>query len=229
MTEKKETSKCDNCKKYQDKAFELEVDEDLQQERLNRFWKKYRWIVYGAVVLILGITAGTQLYQTWRNKIRLEESDAFENAVIQIFSQKPDVARPVLLKLAAEGRTGYRYLARIELAGLAARQNDVETALKEFEVLLDSDAPQSLKNIALLSYVGLQVDTGDAKDLLQKLEPLQKDVNFIGTTMELVVSLYLKDGQPEQAKQALQAALQLPNLPEEMKAKLNGLIQIIGE
>ena len=37
---KKDCAKCDDCKKYQEKAFELEVDEDLQQEKLNQFWKK---------------------------------------------------------------------------------------------------------------------------------------------------------------------------------------------
>ncbi len=224
MTEKK---KCEDCQKYQEKAFELEVDEDLQQERLRRFWKKYAWMIYAGVILILAMTAGIQLYQSWKMKVRLAESDQFETAVIKIFSQKPDEARPLLNELANNARTGYRYLARLELAGLAARQNDKETALVELKKMLDGSTPEPLKTVALLSYVGYQADTGNPEELLKMLEPVMENVSFIGTTMQLVTVLYLRDNQPEMAKQKLQNALKLPNITEVAQQDIKTLLQII--
>ena len=227
MKKKTDTNKCEDCKKYQDQAFELEVDEDLQQERLNRFWKKYRWLVYAAVILILGATAGIQLYQSWRMKIRLSESDAFENAVTNIFAQKPDEAKPVLTQLATSGRTGYKYLARLELAGLAARQNDTQTALKEFKTLMNSDTPESLRAVATLSYVGHQVDTADPKTLLNELKPFLNNPAFVGLAAELATVLYIRDKQPQEAQKMLQKALALPNLSETVQTRLKALSQII--
>ena len=82
---------CDDCRKCQERAFELEVDEDLQQERLNKFWKKYSWLVYTAVVLILATTAGVQFYQSWRTKLRLAESDIFEKVEQELYEEYPEL------------------------------------------------------------------------------------------------------------------------------------------
>lgn len=223
----KECKNCDNCKKYQEKAFELEVDEDLQQERLNRFWQKYRGFIYIAVVLILAATAGVQVYQSWRMKVRLAESDAFESAVTKIFAQKPDEARPVLQDLAVSGRTGYKYLARLELAGLAVRQNDMKTALAEFKTLINSKAPETLKSVATLSYIGHQIDTGDTKELLKLVEPQLNDAAFVGIAAELATILYLRDKEPEKAKNMLKKALQMPNLSEVVQKRLKDLIVMV--
>ena len=227
MVDKKECKDCDNCKKHQEHAFELEVDEELQQERLNNFWKKYRWLVYAAVILILGATAGIQLYHSWKMKVRLAESDAFENAIVKIFMQKPDEARPILSKLATTGRTGYQYLARLELAGLAVRQNDMETALAEFNTLMTSKAPEELRAVATLSYVGHQVDTGDTKELQATLKPFLKNPHFVGLAAELASVLYIRDNNPKGAHDMLQNALKLPNLSETVQKRLKDLDQMI--
>ena len=227
VKKEKDCKNCENCKKYQEQAFELEVDEDLQQERLNQFWKKYSWLVYTVVVLILAATAGVQLYQSWRMKVRLAESDAYENAVVQIFSQKPDEAKPALVELANNGRTGYKHLARLELAGLAARQNDPETALKEFKTLMDSNAPEALRAVATLSYVGHQVDTGDPKELLAQIEPFLDNPAFVGMAAELATVLYVRDNRPGDAQKMLQKALSLPNLSEVVQTRLKALTQMI--
>ena len=227
FNKKKDLSKCDNCKRYQEHAFELEVDEDLHQERLNALWKQYRGLIYAGIILILGVTAGAQIYQSWRMKVRLAESDNFETAVVKIFNQKPDEARPLLEELAQNGRTGYKYLAQLELACLAARQNDKETALIELKKLMDGNGPKTLKTAALLSYVGYQADDGDPKELLKLLEPQMENVAFITTTMRLATVLYLRDKQPEAAKKALQKALTLPNISENAQQEIKVLIQMV--
>ena len=228
MKNKNETCKnCDDCKKHQEHAFELEVDEDLQQERLQRFWKKYHLLVYILVVAILLITAGSQFYQTWRLKIREQESDTFEGAVLKIFEQKPDEARPVLQELALNARTGYRYLARLELAGLAARQSNLEQALSELKILMDSDAPETIKAVATLSYVGYQVDTGNVQELLSLLKPYESNPAFADTAAGLAMLLYLRDNDPAKAKEALKKALLLPGLSSAAQTKLTALSQMI--
>ncbi len=224
---KKNCANCDDCANNARRAFELEVDEELRQDRLNAFWAKYRALIYGTVIGVLALTAGIQLYQSWQMKVRLAESDMFEKAVTQIFIQEPDKARPQLIELATNGRTGYKYLARLELAGLAARQNDIETALAEFATLMESDAPESLRDVATLSYVGHQVDDGEPKTLLQKLEPMLNNPNYIGISAELATVLYIRDGQPEKAKEILNKALLMPEISDVVKTRLQALLQMV--
>ncbi|MBQ4471779.1 MAG: tetratricopeptide repeat protein [Alphaproteobacteria bacterium] len=227
MVDKKECKNCEDCKKYQDQAFELEVDEDLQQERLNKFWQKYRWLIYTAVVLILAITAGIQLYQSWWLKVRLAESDKFEDAVIKLYGNQEADALPALTDLAENGRTGYQYLARLEKAGYAVRQGNTEQALEDFKALMDSNAPRALRNVATLSYVGHQVDTADPDTLLAQLDPLKDDPAFIGMTAELETILYLRKNQPDTAKDVLKKALAMPNLSEVVTTRLQALQQML--
>ena len=73
---------CSSCRQYQEKAFELEVDEEMEQERLTQMWEKYRTWIIGGVSAILILTAGFQIYQSWWKNVRLNESDAFEQAMI---------------------------------------------------------------------------------------------------------------------------------------------------
>ena len=83
---------CSECKKYQDKAFELEVDEELQQERLAEWWKKYSWLVYGGIAAILLVTAGAEWYRAHQMRLRLSESDAFETATLLAYQGKNEEA-----------------------------------------------------------------------------------------------------------------------------------------
>jgi len=229
MAEKNKCEECDKHRKYQEQAFELEVDEDLQQERLDRFWKKYRGLVYAAVVLILGTTAAIQLYQSWRMKVRLAESDKYEDAVIKLYSKQEEAALPILTDLADNGRTGYQYLARFEKAGYAIRQGNIEEGVQELKNVMESGAPKALRQAATLSYVGHQMDNADPDELLAQLEKVKDNTAFIGIVTELQVALNLKKNNPEAAKQALQNALATPNLSEETKTTLQILQQTIEQ
>ena len=227
VKDKKECTNCDECKKYQDKAFELEVDEDLQQERLDRFWKKYRLWIYTAIFVLLAGTAGVQIYQSHQLKQRLKESDAFENAVIQLYAHQEDAATEAFKNLSANAKTGYKYLAELELAGMAARSQKTEDALPHLKAVMESNAPKALRDVATLSYIGHQVDFADPQQLLDQLEPLMDNPAFIGMTAELVTILYLRQNQKDQARAFLEKAKALPNLSALTQNQLQTLTQIV--
>jgi len=220
---KKNCDNCDSCKKHQEHAFELEVDEDLRQERLSNFWKKYRWLVYGAVALILGITAGVQVYQSWRMKTRLAESDVYENAVIQLYSQNLDEAVPALESLAHNGRTGYRYMAQLQLAGVYERSSKIEEATQQFKALMDSDAPQDIRHTATLSYINIQLQNGKVQELKPLLEELMKDPNYVSLAAELMAAVYVDVGQIDEAKQFLQSCMGRSDISDAAKVHLGQL------
>ena len=149
---------CSECKKYQDKAFELEVDEELQQERLAEFWKKYRWLVYGGVTAILLVTAGVEFYRNYQIKTRLAESDIFEGATLMAYEGKTDNAISSFKELASSGKTGYRVLALMNLADLLMSKGEKEAALENLKkVLAITSKKDPLHSTAILTYVGCPI------------------------------------------------------------------------
>ena len=217
-----------SCQKYQEKALELEVDEELRQDKLNEFWKKYRYIICGAIFAVLAITAATEIYQTWWTKVRLRESDTFEQGVIAAYSGNYEKSRPYFQQLASSAKTGYRYLAQIELAGIALHYNDKEQALALLKEVMESSAPKALRSVATLSYVGNQLDSMDSAKALSLLQPLLSDTSFVVPATQLAVAIYMQANQESKAKELLKNSLSLPGLTADAKAKLETLQAMIG-
>lgn len=213
---------CSDCKKYQDKAFELEVDEELQQERLTEWWKKYSWLVYGGVTAILLITAGIELYRSYSMRIRLSESDVFEKASLLAYSGKSEEATPLFENLAKSGKTGYRLLALINLADIQMGKGEKENALQTLkEVLKRTSKKDPLHLATSLTYVGYQLEEGNPEELLQTLEPALEDEAFQGLATELAVPLLKKQGKP--VDDLIQKALNNPTIQAGSKSRLNTL------
>ena len=233
MKKDQKCSHCANCKaeeqaQIQQRIFEREVDEELRQEHLLRFWKKYRFLILGGVIGVILGTICVEWHQSYKHKISLAESDRFENATILAVQDKTDEALQQLQSLGVDAKTGYRYIAQLEQAGLLLNQNKVAQAL---EILLalskDANAPKQIRDVALLSYVGHRLDTGNTAELMQMITPLTQDVQnpFYGTAIELKIWLHLISGEKETAKNLINTALSSATLPPQTQEKLNILLE----
>ena len=215
---------CSECKKYQDKAFELEVDEELQQERLAEFWKKYRWLVYGGVAAILLITAGAEFYKSHQIKVRLAESDIFEEATLQAHDGKTEEAISSFKKLALSGKTGYRVLALMNLADLQMIKGEKAEALENLKKILSSTSKKDPLYLATsLTYVGYQLEDGNPDELLKVLNPALENDYFQGLATELAFQLLMKQGKKEDAAILVRKAIANPAVSANSKARLNTL------
>ena len=215
---------CSECKKYQDRAFELEVDEELQNERLLQFWKKYSWLVYGGVAAILLITIGAEWYRNYRTQIRLKESDLFENATLLAVDGKNTEAITAFEKLAQSGKTGYKVLALINLADLQLAENKKAEGLETLKKVLEiTPKKDPIHLVASLTYVGYQLGDGNPDELLKVLEPALNDKSFQGLATELAVQLLNKKGDKVEAQKLIQKAFQNPTLSVTSRARLNTL------
>ena len=215
---------CSECKRYQDRAFELEVDEELQQERLTQFWEKYRWLVYGGVTAVLLTTAGIELYRSYYFKTRLLESDLFENATILAHDGKIEEAMVAFNKLSQSGKTGYKTLAMVNLSSLEMAKGNREQGLKILEKILKTTSKKDPIHLTTsLTYVGYRLEDGNTDELLRILDPALKNEAFEGLATELAVQLLMKKGKKEEAQFLIQKALQNPSLSAGSKSRLNTL------
>ena len=219
---------CSSCRQYQEKAFELEVDEEMEQERLTQMWEKYRSWIIGGVSAILIATAGVQIYQSWWTNVRLNESDAFEQAMILSNNKKWAEAQKIFEELEQSGKTGYKTLAKMELADLLMEQGKKEEALKTWEKTIHSTkTTDPMHYVALISYAGYQVETGNPDEMLKMLKPALDNPQFQGLATEVAVLFLVRQNQKQKAKELIQIALLNPNISEEGRARLTNLTQTV--
>ena len=217
--------KCENCAEHQAKAFELEVDEEIQQERLSLFWKKYSWLVYTLIILILACVLGFESYSSWRTKIRLAESNLFEKSVLLSNNGHTEKAVSGFEELSNNGKTGYRVLAQLELADLSAQKGEKEKAIDLLKKAVQStETSDPLHQITVLSLVSYQLDEADPAALLETLQPVLEDTYFQGLATELAVVLLKKQNKQDEAENLIQKALQNDHLAPTTKTRLNSLL-----
>ena len=106
-----------------------EVDEEVRREQLKRLWERYGNFIIAACVLVVVGVGAWRGYEWWEAKKSAENGAAFEQAVTLAESGKQQEAEAAFAKLATDGSTGYRVLARLrEAAELARTDRKAATA-----------------------------------------------------------------------------------------------------
>ncbi len=172
-----------------------EVDEELRREQLKQLWTRYGAIIVIAAVLIVIAVGGWRGWQYWEAKKAAEAGAAFEAAANLATEGKTEDAVAAFSRIAAEGTSGYRLLARFrEAAELGDR--DRAGAIKDYEALAaDSNVPAVLQDLASIRAGLLLVDSASYGELAQRLEPLTaNDRPFRHTARELLAVSAWRNG-----------------------------------
>ena len=215
----------DEALKIQQRILEREVDEDLRQEQLAKWWKKYRFAVYGLVACVILGTIAHEWYGAWRTKVQITESDQFESALVLAAQDKTDEALEILANLTQTGRTGYRSLAGLQYAILLMNR-DRAAGLEALRAAgEDTDMPEPLRDAAMISYVGNLLNTGNTVELQQLIAPIagRPDGAFYGQAMTLKALLAVISGEKDQARQTVQTALASHHLSATIRDRLTTL------
>lgn len=148
-----------------------EIDEDLRREQLKKLWERYSIFIIAAAILIVAGVGGWRGYQYLEAKKAAEAGSAFEAAVALSEQGKKTEAEAAFTKIAADGSTGYRGLARLRAAADAAAA-DPKAAAKLYDAIAaDSGASPSEQDLARIRSAGLTMETEPYADMLKRLEP----------------------------------------------------------
>lgn len=149
-----------------------EVDEALQQERMEAFWRRWGpWLIAGAVAIVL-ITAAVVVYKNMREQ-------TLTQATAQLM-QAREAAKPIeaLSAFAEQADNPHKTYARLLAAGNALGGDDAQKAESLYtSIVKDTSAPEDFRDLARIMAVraGLDRDKTGAKALLARLKPLLED------------------------------------------------------
>ena len=178
-----------------------EVDEEVRREKLKQLWERHGNLIVAFALLIVLAVGGWRGYDWWENRKAAESGAAFEAAVALAESGKQAEAQAAFSKLAQEGSSGYRILARFREAAELAK-TDPAAAVKAYDSLAaDSALGRSLQDLAAVRAGLILVDTAPLADLNARLEPLTAaDRPFRHTARELLALGAWRTGDAATAK-----------------------------
>jgi len=205
-----------------------EVDEDVRRENAARIWDKYSIFVYGLAFLIVLGTAAWRGYEYWQTR-QAEAAGAQYEAALQLLNAgKADEGQAALLKLQADGPSGYAVLARFQLAAKLGAK-DAAAGAKAYDALAEDTAlDPALRDVARIHSAYLTVDTMSPADAQQRLSPLAQGTGpFRHAARELLGLSALKAKDFENAGRWFDAIVADSATPEGIRARAEAFIGLV--
>ena len=207
-----------------------EVDEEVRRERFQQLWDRYgTFLVALAVLIVLGV-AGWRGYEYWRDKKAAESGAQFTAAALLAEQGKHEEAEKAFARIAAEGTSGYRVLARLrEAAELATR--DPKAAVAAYDDIAASSATgQPLKDFAAVRAALLMVDSAPLAEINRRLEPIAvAGAPFRHSARELLTFASWKGGDTAALRKWSKLIQEDQETPPSVRQRVDILMVLAGE
>lgn len=216
----------------QDQAGDLliqEVDEDLRREQFLNLWKAYgKYAIAAIVAIVLGV-AGHQIWQAQKERNFQTQAAAYQAAEALLAAGKSAEALAKLAELSADRQSSFAALAAFRHAQLQVESGDDAGAIKSYDALSQSDAPSTLRDLALLKGAMLSLDKDDPAALAQKLKRLADQANpFHCTAIELLAVLARRRGDQNEAVTYYQQLAGDAAAPQNTRARAAEMLTLLG-
>ncbi len=207
-----------------------EVDEEVRREKLKQLWERYSNLIVAAALAVVLAVGGWRGYDWWETRKAAESGAAFEAALLLAEGGKPDEARAAFAKLAQEGSSGYRILARFREAAELVR-TDPAAAVQAYGVLAgDSSLGRTMQDLAAIRGGLILVDTVQFAELAAKLEPLTSaDRPFRHTARELLALAAWRTGDQAAAKRWFDLIATDTETPAGTRQRMEVLMTLSGD
>jgi hypothetical protein len=206
-----------------------EVDEEVRREQFQKLWDRYQnYVIVGAALIILGV-AGWRGYEYWESKKAMAAGAAFEEAIVLSEGGKHAESESAFAKIAAEGTTSYRNLARMRAAAEVA-QRDPKSAVAAYDAIAaDNSAGPLLRDLAALRAGALLIDQGDSAQAAKRLEPLAAaDRPFRHSAREMLALAAWRSGNAVEAKRWSDMIMTDSQTPPATRSRVEMLMTLLA-
>lgn len=206
-----------------------EIDEELQQEKAAKLWKRYGPYVIALAVLVLATVAGYRFWQSHEAEQRADQSARYE-AAARALGEDPSAAAAGFGALAGDSNAGYAALATLRQAAASIEAGDTEGGVLIYKKLTDDQsAPALLRDLARLLSISHRIDSGDPAELSGEVSALANTTGpWRSLARETEAMITLKAGDKAKALDILQALNADAATPRQQRARVTELISAIG-
>ena len=207
-----------------------EVDEEVRREKLKQLWERHGNLIVAFALLVVLAVGGWRGYDWWETQKAAESGAAFEAAVTLAESGKQAEAQEAFAKLAKDGSSGYRVLARFREAAELAK-SDGAAAVKAYDALAaDSGLGRAMHDLAGIRAGLILVDSAPLAELSPRLEPLTAaDRPFRHSARELLAIGAWRLGDTAVAKRWFDLIASDIETPAGTRQRMDVLMTLSGE
>ena len=207
-----------------------EVDEEVRRERLRQLWERHGNLIVAAALVVVLAVGAWRGYDWWETKKAAESGAQFEAAVVLAEGGKQDEAQAAFAKLAQEGSSGYRILARFREAAERAKTDPAAAANIYATLAADSSLGVSLQDLAAVRGGLIMVDTAPFPELTAKLEPLTAaNRPFRHTAREILAVGAWRAGDAAAAKRWFDVIATDTETPAGTRQRIDVLMTLSGD
>lgn len=184
-----------------------EVDEEVRQEQIITFLKRYGRTIIAVVVVAIAALAA---YNYWQSQVQGEreaESEQFEAAVGLMADGEVAAAADQFAEIEDEtGRQGYGMLAGFRKADALAQSGDINGAVAAYDAIADDSGVEGFyRDLARISAANLVVDTASPEEIDERLLTLSgEDSNHRFSALELRATAHFRARNIEEARALFQ-------------------------
>jgi hypothetical protein len=206
-----------------------EVDEDVRRERLQQLWERHSNLIVAAALLVVLAVGGWRGYEWWEAKQAAESGAAFEAAATLGEAGNQAESQAAFAKIAKDGSSGYRVLARFREAAELAK-TDPAAAVQAYGALAaDRSLGPTMQDLATVRGAMILVDTAPLAELTARLEPLASaDRPFRHSARELLALAAWRAGDEAAAKRWLDLIATDAETPAGTRTRMDVLIALSG-
>lgn len=204
-----------------------EVEEEVRQERLQKWWKKYgNYVVAGVSILVIGV-AGWKLWERYDQQQRLKASVEFETAAQMTSMGQNDLAAQQFAMIAKKAPSGYALLAKLEQADTLLASGRTNDAVALYIKIAESDRA-GLGDVARMRAAWAQGDklsTEELKTLLAPVNDGKSHWRFMAR--ELLAYRALHDEHPDASAKEFAALAADNDAPASLRQRASAMATLI--
>jgi hypothetical protein len=214
----------------QNAAFDREVSEELQRERLLKLWRDYQTLIIAGVIAIVGLVAGYQYIQG-QARAAAEASGAKLVTATRELATRPEAGIAALEDLGRTGEPGVAALARLRAAGALAKSGKTTEAVALYDAMAkDVRVDRLFADFSRLQSAMLRVDSADWTEMENRLTDLTKETSpWRLNAIEVLGVAALKAGKTIEARQQFERLVAERNIPPALAERARVMLSVITE
>jgi hypothetical protein len=202
-------------------SFIHEVTEEVRQDRMFAFWKRWGPYVLGGIVLIVAAAA----LWSWKAAEERRDAEARGTALLAADATSPEARQALIDQIEPPAQIVAEFAAAAELG----RSGDAAEAARRYRgIAARGDVAEHYGELALLQAVRLEAGSADPAAALAELAPLIDDSPYALLARELAAALHLRAGDREAAHAELQAILADPRATASLRLRAQEMLTASG-
>ena len=207
--------------------FIREVDEELQEEKYAKIWKKIGPYVISLAIGIVLFTSGVVFWNNYTEDKKQKLGDDFTAAVELIKEEDFDTALIALERITDKASDGYVTIAKMKKASILIQKKQILEGLEIYEDLEKTAFDQSFKDMSTILFVLNAIDHKPSDILLDKIERLTENSSWKYSALELKGFILLNDKKFADSKKTFNTIIEMGNAPTTLASRARDMVDFL--